>query len=886
MTALATGPQSAPGLQVTAPDDDMEMTSEIHYADDNIDLDLDLGDEYTHHQDDDQMLEDAMSDSAHVQHQSTFPDNDDNMFDDELDDTEGMVQDNQDRLSVPDEHLTDVSELGHEEASQTNMPNAAIDPDDDLDLDFDFDDEISKEPGAVGQELLTTQAQYGQSFDDMAPKTAEQAVQEDVITHTVPAALSPTPHGNAQPAPSLPVVDGSADNIETTSSNLVTADVTQSEEQPHYISPPGSLGEKHKDQDEVPTHGDSGSPYAGHDDFEEFANSPSQHEDNYSTGPPSLHPVIVIYGENQPMSLFHPRVEDESQTYFLEDESIAHRSIYELLQACRTVLGDTIGDEGELEMDIAKLGLCIREDCVFASKVNFSQILYTYLSLCQHDGVPDPDPLYMTLSVKTRFSTRLAQLGEAASQGQGISQLTFLEHSDEDDSEYPPYEDAENEHFGQFDASIDVHEQRDGSNELGEDDAHDEYPGHTAQEQHSAEQGTEVIVAHDPAETKLDDLLELDTQVEGLTADASTASHVKTSTEDNGPAGTDVSTAAKQVEHKPESKAVPEPRKDVIDDDDLIDYSDDEADTNPTPNVGNSGSGPSSASSTVQGDANQPPTGPVDPAAGSQPHHPEDDFDDLDELDDDFGSTDANATTLNGVQGEAVGTFQSPGQGQQRTGEDEFDLDLELEKELEQALTSDTKHDTEQDVAGGLEQLHDIDDTQHASQFEHEADYDFGEGFDQNYAPEFEQGHYNFQEGDQEHGQEYQGQESYEDTAGNGGDGAGFDEINYDGDEVGDYLDFEDETLPNPDASHVADQKANGSLPTTSKVKAVKGDAGYDSDSIDYDDDEDESPPAAPKTVLETLQVAHRPSASPPAKRSRDDQEDDEQDIHKKTRLD
>ncbi|KAF2502050.1 hypothetical protein BU16DRAFT_554117 [Lophium mytilinum] len=70
--------------------------------------------------------------------------------------------------------------------------------------------------------------------------------------------------------------------------------------------------------------------------------------------------------------------------------------------------------------------------------------------------------------------------------------------------------------------------------------------------------------------------------------------------------------------------------------------------------------------------------------------------------------------------------------------------------------------------------------------FEHEAGFYSGDGFDKNHAPDLEEGHYNFQKGDQGHGKEYQGQESYEDTAGNSGDGAGLDEMNYDGDETGD----------------------------------------------------------------------------------------------------
>ena len=74
-----------------------------------------------------------------------------------------------------------------------------------------------------------------------------------------------------------------------------------------------------------------------------------------------LYPVIVVY-QNSEISLFPPREhDDESQTYFLEDEMLANESMKGLLGACRIVLADSLGEHDELEMKAISLGLEVSE---------------------------------------------------------------------------------------------------------------------------------------------------------------------------------------------------------------------------------------------------------------------------------------------------------------------------------------------------------------------------------------------------------------------------------------------------------------------------------------------------------------------------------------------
>ena len=75
-----------------------------------------------------------------------------------------------------------------------------------------------------------------------------------------------------------------------------------------------------------------------------------------------LHPMLVLYQDTS-MSLFPPMHEDEetSQTFLLDDERLAAENIQNLLNACRTVLGESISEDDELELAVDELGLRISE---------------------------------------------------------------------------------------------------------------------------------------------------------------------------------------------------------------------------------------------------------------------------------------------------------------------------------------------------------------------------------------------------------------------------------------------------------------------------------------------------------------------------------------------
>ena len=99
---------------------------------------------------------------------------------------------------------------------------------------------------------------------------------------------------------------------------------------------------------------ESGSPQANvNSTFEESIVEPAQQIS-------LLHTVKVHYLETE-MCLFPPTEDDESEMFFLQDVSLAHESLDKMLCACRDVLANTIGQDDELVLDIASLGLHISE---------------------------------------------------------------------------------------------------------------------------------------------------------------------------------------------------------------------------------------------------------------------------------------------------------------------------------------------------------------------------------------------------------------------------------------------------------------------------------------------------------------------------------------------
>lgn len=142
---------------------------------------------------------------------------------------------------------------------------------------------------------------------------------------------------------------------------------------------------------------------------------------------PLLHSVKVHYLETE-MCLFPPTEDDDSEMFFLQDVNLAHVGLDKMLGACRDVLANTIGQDDELVLDFASLGLHISEGSRYASQITLSQIIDVYVALAHNDNLPDLGPLYCSLTSRVCLASQYAYLQSSANEGKTLTQI--LEEND------------------------------------------------------------------------------------------------------------------------------------------------------------------------------------------------------------------------------------------------------------------------------------------------------------------------------------------------------------------------------------------------------------------------------------------------------------------------
>ncbi|KAK8190094.1 uncharacterized protein BKA78DRAFT_353558 [Phyllosticta capitalensis] len=482
---------AVPGLQVTAPEEDMEISDYERTADD-IDIDIDISVEPVR-EEDDYMVDDR----------SEHENKDDMMLDgDGQEDEDGMMQDN---FSVPDEHLTDASEIGYVDIEVKEAPHEPADTEvrdeDQVDDFIDYDDNVALEQKEEPQPLKTqsepapvsTQDAFesisnvpGAEKRDASPQQAvenkpaspQAAPQHPGETELQSSHISEDP-GREQSDKGVENFDAAAVSVAGLASDPLVRATQESNSNEHHseaaaVAPEDAPGEqevpeKHSDP-EQPQHQPADSkPEPEPSSETNQAENPAEDVDNVVTSshekqdvenqPMStqpLHPVVVVYNDDE-ISLFPPSDGDTSGSYyFLQDEDLAHGSIRSLLEACRQVLGETVQHEDELEIDVAELGLRVTEESLDAAQCSFSQVLDAYVQLQRNDGIESPGPLYVALNTRTKFSARLESIVKAVADGKGMSQLTFPEYTAEE-----PYSD-----------SPDHHEQQPGSHPEETEQAH------------------------------------------------------------------------------------------------------------------------------------------------------------------------------------------------------------------------------------------------------------------------------------------------------------------------------------------------------------------------------------------------------------------------------
>ena len=377
MTALQTHP--APFLEVTVADDHMELSSEVDRLagageDIDVDVDLDLASDRAGDDDEDYIIEDARSELADDRALMSEAVNDDVMHDEDRP-LSNMGDDN----TYHDEELGDVDDLT--QAPAANIPTEISNP---SATDTALAAEIHVRPDSA-QDIHES----GVSTNTSYPASGGEAILETTIeSHDPDSAVTKEAVDETDYEPEDPSV-------------------------PHPMAPiEQSLGSD--SLRDPPPHSKPRNPDLQPDG-----------EDSHAVA--NVHPVVVGY-EGSEVSLFPPSKDDSSETFFLQDESLAGASISELFAAIRGVLADSIGQDDELEMTLEELGLSLTEDSQHAQRVTLSQILDLHVQLLHHDGIDHPDALYMTLTSKAGFHKRLNSLTEAVGDGKGMSQVKMSTH--------------------------------------------------------------------------------------------------------------------------------------------------------------------------------------------------------------------------------------------------------------------------------------------------------------------------------------------------------------------------------------------------------------------------------------------------------------------------
>lgn len=497
---MATTLQPSFGLQ--QPEDSMEISSEYgNNMDADIDIDLDAPEAVdTNMQsfqvDDHQMQEDPRSDR---------PDDLLMIDDSNLDDTDRMMQDDAPIPQEQDEELLDFSE------DEEDVPMNPAEP-------SQVDDILVTEPEAPVQQHVNIEEPVEVVQSDMASELLTEGVQpigaevsqpEETSEHphvehvelpepandqtvinddSQPLAQTPTDQGASsapQPEPQAETQPSTLANSAEQPETLVPESVVESTETPNVNNETkeksAQIAQQEPTQDQQSERGksDNTTGAAQEHDEQPIKRTLTRQEtdlsnytvpDDYSrarqvnsptvTG---LHPTVVEYNDHE-VYLFPSRDPAVPEQYLLQNENLVTTSLGDLLQACRTALGDGISEDEELVLGVEELDLYVSEvsfgissafpptiandstqDSTPAFSTSFSELLDIYLQLHKLDGNDNPPPFRVSLTTKVRFSNRLASITEAISEGKGFSQLPFLQYYDYDVPTELPDEDFDDE---------------------------------------------------------------------------------------------------------------------------------------------------------------------------------------------------------------------------------------------------------------------------------------------------------------------------------------------------------------------------------------------------------------------------------------------------------
>ena len=412
---MTTTAHAIPALEVSAPEDNMDVLSDtgFDFGDGDIDLDLDTAHSVY---DDDMSLNDAATDGGlEVQELAAGADQDDFMADhgDLIEEDDDVY--NNDATAAPSQTV--------DEDAVTFEADMLAPPDEDL---IDYSDDEAQQPVKM-QSPSVHEEEHAQVFYEGETIAAiADITQEDVHIEEEEQPFSPTEvcHDGVQ----VHHDDTVESHIQRETSPSVSLEhQAQSEVEPYLESDNGE-GHVHVDDGGVLLPVEQ-SPHYNDDTALEQQEEAQQtvvdiDESNHHIDQQiELRPVTVNYAGNE-LWLFKQHDLEKSGDYLLNDLSVAKSSMSDLFQACRSSLGDDITGEQEVGFRLDHLhNLELYEDNTACVAVSLERLVDLYYTLQAQDDNPDPECFYMTLLFRPRFATLLADVARYAEQGSGYSAL-------------------------------------------------------------------------------------------------------------------------------------------------------------------------------------------------------------------------------------------------------------------------------------------------------------------------------------------------------------------------------------------------------------------------------------------------------------------------------
>ena len=361
MTTASSLPFST--MEVPATEDTMEMASPLPGNADDFEIDLDVMEDQASNADKDMMRADGYPDGSldiDLNHDGA---NDADMMDEPAEPTMVDADDQNDNnveMQYSAESYEAEMEDGYDEDIDVLMPK----PDDEVPTVVEdgnaqpVDVEVAVEEPAQTNDIPEKDAEKP-SLESHVEAEKEQVAENIEVPHTETAQNDhPGADNAAHEAGPDQVQLHDTNKLEPAELQDVQPDVSENDhtdqkepdDKDHETAQAQPPAEEAKDQEAEP---------AAKPESVESAEQEARPDTDEHAG---LHPVKVYYQDNE-ISLFPPREGDSSETFFLEDESLAYESLGKLFESCHEVLRDHIGDNEVLVVDIDALNIQLTEVC-------------------------------------------------------------------------------------------------------------------------------------------------------------------------------------------------------------------------------------------------------------------------------------------------------------------------------------------------------------------------------------------------------------------------------------------------------------------------------------------------------------------------------------------